>query len=75
MAVALVERVPVDRITRQAKDVHFWRLVATLLAGLLWVLGWAAARTCAVAWRAIAWAAVAVQVGWSDARRPDGGGS
>lgn len=70
MAVALIERVPVERINEQAKQLRFWRTVGTVLAGLLWGLGWLAARSCAVAWLAVAWAVAAVRVGWADARRP-----
>ncbi|MFI0718914.1 hypothetical protein [Streptomyces sp. NPDC021224] len=70
MAVSWVQRVPVDQITEQAKRVRFWRTVATVLAGLLWGLGWLAAKCCAAAWLAVTWAVVAVKVGWRDARRP-----
>lgn len=69
MAVTWVQRVPVDRINEQAKQVRFWRTVATVLAGLLWGLGWLAAKVCAVAWLALTWAAVAVRVGWTDGRQ------
>lgn len=69
MAVTWVQRVPVDRINEQATQLRFWRTVATVLAGLLWGLGWLAAKGCAVAWLAIAWAVAAVRVGWADARR------
>lgn len=76
MAVALIERVPVEQISKQAKQVRFWRTVATALAGLLWGIGWLAAKGCAVAWLAIVWAVVAVRVGWADARRlPREGGT
>jgi hypothetical protein len=70
MAVTWVQRVPVDRISKQAKEVRFWRTVATVLAGLLWGLGWCAAKVCALVWLALAWAVTAVRVGWADARRP-----
>lgn len=70
MAINLVQRVPVERISERAKKVRFWRTIATVLAGLLWGLGWLAARGCAAAWLAVTWAVVAVQTGWQDARRP-----
>jgi uncharacterized membrane protein YedE/YeeE len=72
MAVALITRVPVDRINEQVKQVRFWRTVATVLAGLLWGIGWLAAKCCALTWLALAWAVAAVRVGWADARRPTG---
>lgn len=74
MAVALIERVPVERIHEQAKQLRFWRTVATVLAGLLWGIGWLAAKGCAVTWLALAWAVAAVRVGWADARRAPGEG-
>jgi uncharacterized membrane protein YedE/YeeE len=70
MAVALIERVPVERINEQAQQMRFWRAVGTVLAGLFWGIGWLAAKGCAVAWLGIAWAVAAVRVGWTDARRP-----
>lgn len=67
---AVLERVPVDRITSEAKDIQFWRTLLTVLAGLLYGIGWVAAKTVAAVWRAACWAAVAVKVGWTDARKP-----
>lgn len=66
----VLARVPVDRINRQAREIHFWRTVLTVLAGLLFGLGWLAAKAFAVAWLAMTWAAVAVKVGWQEARTP-----
>jgi hypothetical protein len=53
MAVTWVQRVPVDKISEQAKEVRFWRTVATALAGLLWGLGWLTAK--ASRWRGWRW--------------------
>lgn len=69
MAVTWVQRVPVDKISEQAKEVRFWHTVATALAGLLWGLGWLTAKAFALVWLALAWAVVAVRVGWADGRR------
>lgn len=69
MAVTWVQRVPVDKISEQAKDVRFWHTVATALAGLLWGLGWLTAKAFALVWLGLAWAVVAVRVGWADGRR------
>jgi hypothetical protein len=60
----LLERVPVDRITREAREVHFWRTVLTLVAGLFWLLGWSVGKM----WLSMAFAITAVRLGWSDAR-------
>jgi hypothetical protein len=69
------ERVPVDRISVQARDIQFGRTVLTILAGVLFAAGWLAGKTLAVAWSGCAWCLAAVKVGWDDARRrPDGGG-
>ncbi|MEU0040237.1 hypothetical protein [Streptomyces sp. NPDC006333] len=77
MAVTWIPGVPVDQVTEQARQMRFWRTVATVLAGLLWGVGWLAAKGCALAWLALAWVVVAVRVGWADARaqgRESGGG-
>jgi hypothetical protein len=72
--VAVLDRLPVDRIREQAQQIEFARTVLTLVAGVFWLLGWAAARLCAGAWQAVAWAAAAVKVGWADARARAGDG-
>lgn len=69
MAVAWVERVPVERITEQAKQVRFWRSVLRLLAGVLFGIGWLTAKAFAVVWLAGVWSATAVRIGWQEARR------
>lgn len=65
---AVLERVPVDRITAEAKDVRFRRTVLTAVAGLLYALGWVTAKAFTLLWRTVVWVAVAVKVGWQDAR-------
>jgi uncharacterized membrane protein YdjX (TVP38/TMEM64 family) len=67
---AVLERVPVDRITAEARAAHPGRVLLTLIAGVLYGLGWLTAKTAAVAWLALAWSFAAVKVGWQDARRP-----
>jgi hypothetical protein len=57
-----------DRITSEAREVHFTRTMLTALAGFLWLVGWSVAKVFAVAWFAVAWMATAVRLGWSDAR-------
>jgi hypothetical protein len=66
---AVMERVPVDRITAEAREAHPGRALLTLIAGVLYGLGWLAAKTVAVLWLAVAWSFAAVKVGWQDARR------
>lgn len=60
-----------DRITEQARDVHFGRFLLTVLAGLLYGVGWIAAKTFGGLWLALAWTAVAVKVGWQEARKQE----
>lgn len=66
----VLDRVPVEQINRQAREIHFWRTVLTLFAGLLFGLGWLTAKAFAVAWLAMAWTATAVKVGWQEGRKP-----
>jgi hypothetical protein len=60
------DRVPVEEISERARQASFGRTVLTVLAGLLFGLGWTVARLFRVAWTAVVWCAVAVQVGWRD---------
>ena len=62
--MAVLERVPVDRINAQARDVHLGRVLLTVFAALFFAVGWTAAK----AWLAVAWCGVAVKVGWQEAR-------
>jgi uncharacterized membrane protein YedE/YeeE len=70
-----LERIPTERITAQAREVHFWRTVLTLIAGLLFGTGWllakaftVAAKAFAVVWFALTWCAIAGREGWRSAR-------
>ncbi len=64
----LLDRVPVDRITTEAREVDFRRTALTLLAGLFWLIGWTTGKALGGIWLALAWSATAVRVGWADAR-------
>jgi len=64
-----LERVPIDDITRQAREVHPARTLLTWVAGLLFAVGWVAYKVAAVAWLAGAWSFVAVREGWREAAR------
>jgi uncharacterized membrane protein YedE/YeeE len=69
---SMLDRVPVDEINTRARETHFWRTVLTVVAGLLFGLGWVAAKACAVVWLACTWSAAAVAIGWREARRRPG---
>lgn len=69
MTVAL-NRIPVDRITTQAREVRFARTVLTLIAAVFYAVGWVAAMV----WLAVVWCGTAVKVGWQEASQPRGEG-
>jgi uncharacterized membrane protein YedE/YeeE len=64
----LLERVPVDRISTEARQVRFSRVLLTVIAGLLFGLGWVVAKASGLAWLCLAWSAVAVKVGFEAGR-------
>lgn len=71
---AILDRVPLDRISSEAREVHFGRTLLLALAGLLYGVGWLAAKSFTLLWRAVAWMGVAIKVGWTEARKPTVGG-
>ena len=73
MSIAL-DRVSLERISAEAREVHFGRTLLLLLAGLLYGVGWVAAKVFILLWRAVAWMGVAIKVGWTEARKPQVGG-
>ena len=72
MTTAMLDRVPLDEITAQARQVRFWRSVLTVIAAVLFGLGWLVARAFGVAWLALAWSVTAVKVGWQEGRKAHG---
>ena len=67
---AMLERVPLDEITAQARDVRPARTALTIIAGTLFGLGWITARVFAVLWLAATWSWVAVREGWRASHGP-----
>lgn len=65
-----VDTVVLDRITSQAREIRFSRVLLTVLASVFYAAGWVAARTFALVWLAMTWTAVAVKVGWQEGRKP-----
>ena len=57
-----------QRITAEARETHFWRTVLTVIAGLLFGLGWITYKAVAGLWFVLAWVGTAVKVGWQEAR-------
>jgi len=67
--MAFIDDVMVDDITTRAKEIHFGRVMLTILAGIFYGIGWITARTFGVLWLALTWSAVAVKVGWQEGRK------
>ncbi|BBA99270.1 hypothetical protein RVR_8309 [Actinacidiphila reveromycinica] len=63
------EQIPLDQITAEARRIRFWRTVLTVLGGLLFGVGWLAAKGCGLVWLGVAWVAAALRIGWQEARR------
>jgi len=70
MTTTLAERVPLDEITAQARAVHPGRTLLTVIAAVLFGVGWVTARVFAVAWLAAMWCGVAVREGWRASHGP-----
>ena len=65
---SVAERVPLDRIEQRARQAHPGRVLLTVIAAVLFGVGWLACRACAVTWLAAAWCASAVIEGWQSAK-------
>lgn len=66
--MTVLDRVPLEDINTRARDVHFGRTLLTVIAALLYAVGWLTAKILGGIWLAFAWSAVAVKVGWTEAR-------
>ena len=67
---ALTERIPLDEITAQAEAVRPGRAALTVVAAVLFGLGWVTARVFSVLWLAAMWSGVAVREGWRASHGP-----
>jgi hypothetical protein len=65
---AVLDRVDLDAITEQARQVRFGRTVLTVVAAVLFGAGWLVAKCFGIVWLASAWCAVAVREGWREGR-------
>lgn len=70
--MAVLDRVPMGDISAAARAMTFGRTMLTLVAGILFGLGWVVAKTFTGGWFVLAWCFAAVKVGWTQARGPDG---
>ena len=69
---AVLDRIPVEKITADAKKVDAGRAVLALIALIPFLIGWIVGKLVL----AVAWVGLAVKAGWLEARRPktsDGG--
>jgi hypothetical protein len=57
-----------DRINREAREVHFGRVLLTVIAAVLFGVGWIVAKTFTVVWLGCAWSATAVRIGFEAGR-------
>ena len=65
---SLTERVPLDRIEHRARHARPGRVLLTVIAAVLFGLGWTVCKAFALAWLAAAWCGSAVAEGWVSAR-------
>lgn len=70
MTASVLDRVPVDAITERARSARPGRTVLTVIAAVLFGLGWVTCKGLSVAWLAVAWCGSAVAEGWLAARGP-----
>ena len=66
--MTVLERVPLDRIDERARAADPGRAAATVIAAVLFGLGWLAARALSIMWAGVAWSASAVAEGWAQGR-------
>lgn len=72
--MAVLDRVPAGRVGTRTWDVRPGRAVLTVIAAVLFGLGWVAAKTSRAVWPALAWTGTALAIGWDEARGRPGGG-
>lgn len=73
MVQHVLDRAPVERITAEARQVQFFRTLLTLIAGILYGIGWLAGKVLGALWLAVVWSFTAVKVGWVEARARESG--
>jgi hypothetical protein len=64
-----LDRLAVEDITRQARQIRPARTVLTWVGALLFGVGWLAFKIVTVAWLVAAWTFVAAREGWREARK------
>ena len=64
----MLDRVPVDAITEQARAAKPGRVLLTVVAGVLFWSAWAVAKGLGALWLAVSWCFTAARLGWREAR-------
>ncbi len=73
MTASALDRLPVDEITAQARQVRFGRTLLNLIAFTLIMVG----KSFGLLWLAVVWSCLAVREGWREVHPPkvsDGSG-
>jgi hypothetical protein len=60
----------IDVIAARARDAKPGRVLLTVLAAVLFCLGWGVRKFFAVIWLAVAWSYFAAAEGWNEAAKP-----
>lgn len=64
----MLQQATVDLIREEARALTPVRSLLTLIAAMLFGLGWCVAKAFGVVWLGIAWSLAAVKVGWKSAQ-------
>lgn len=67
--VTTLDRIAVEDITRQAREISPGRTLLTWIGALLFAVGWIVRKTFTVVWLVGAWVFVAAREGWREAGR------
>ncbi len=57
----------IGRISDEARQIQFSRGLLTLIAAVLYAIGWTARKVFVVLWLVFAWSWAAVRLGWREA--------
>lgn len=63
-----MQQATLDRIRDEARTLTPVRSLLTLIAAVLFGLGWLVSKAFGIVWMGIAWSAAAVKVGWRSGR-------
>jgi hypothetical protein len=64
----VLDRVPVDAISKRAHEARFGRAAAALATGVLFYTAWTVAKGFRLLWLVLAWCWAAVAQGWHEGR-------